>query len=92
MDYQVTIRLAENAGPVLAFADVVLNQQFCICGFKILQGTNGSYVGMPQRKRGEAFKDVFFPINSEARQRLIHEVMSAYEAARREATGEAPIE
>lgn len=80
MLYNVIIRISD-AHPIKAYADVVLDEKFCVTGIKIVEGPNGVFVSMPQKRRNGAFKDVFFPINGEARQEFIGAVLSAYEAS-----------
>ena len=47
-----------------------------------MQGRDGPFVAMPQRKtsKGE-YQDVVFPVTKEARERLIDTVLDAYEQA-----------
>ncbi|MEW6684698.1 MAG: septation regulator SpoVG [Candidatus Edwardsbacteria bacterium] len=63
-----------------AFANVTFDSCFVVRGIKVIQGTNGLFVAMPNRKLNDGtFQDVAHPINSEMRDRLQKAVLATYE-------------
>jgi len=76
----IRIYKIEGTGNLKAFATVTLDDAFAVHGLKIMEGDSGLWVSMPasKNKRGE-FKDIFHPINKEAREVLITAVLEAYE-------------
>ncbi len=66
---------------VLATVNVVFEDNFALHGVKIINGIDGVFVAMPNRKIGDEYKDVFHPINSEARAELCKAVLTAYNEA-----------
>ena len=65
---------------VLAYAAVDLNGAFVIHGLRIVQGRNGPFVSMPQRRIKGEYKDVCFPCTREFRQDFVDAVLDAYES------------
>lgn len=76
----VRIYRIEGTGNLRAYATVTLDGAYVVHGLKIMEGEGGLWVGMPasKNKKGE-FKDVFHPINKEARELLVNAVIGAYE-------------
>ena len=76
----IRIYKIESTGNLKAFATVTLDDAFAVHGLKIMEGDSGLWISMPtsKNKRGE-FKDIFHPINKEAREVLITAVLKAYE-------------
>ena len=48
MNYKIAFKMLEGMGTALAFATVTINDQIEIPGFKIVSGSKGVFVGMPQ--------------------------------------------
>jgi len=69
----------KEKGNLRGFASVTFDNAYVVHGLKILEGDQGLWVSMPSSKnrRGE-FKDVFHPINREARETLVNAVLKAY--------------
>ena len=62
-----------------AILSATLDDAYVIHGIKILENENGYFIAMPSKKLKEGeFKDVFHPINSEARQLLQDEIIGFY--------------
>lgn len=81
----VKIRKIENAGTLLAKADVTLDDKFVCRDFRVIQGSNGPFVGMPtgapyEKDGKKVYPDLFFPITKEAREELVKAIMEAYNA------------
>ena len=75
----VRIRRTYDEGKVKAIISVTLDDAYVIHGIKILENENGYFIAMPSKKLKEGeFKDVFHPINSEARKLLQDEIISLY--------------
>ena len=74
--------LSHSKGPTLANITVDLGGEYAIKGLRVVQGRDGPFVAMPQRKtsKGE-YQDVVFPVTKEARERLVDTVLDAYEQA-----------
>lgn len=78
----VKIFKAKKRGPVLAYANVVLDSRFIIRGVTLLENEKGRFVAMPSRRlRGEerAYRDMCHPLNSDVRAELTKVIFDAYE-------------
>lgn len=76
----VKIFKAKKRGPVLAYANVILDNNFIIRGITLLETEKGRFVSMPARKlRNGKFRDVSHPLNSEVRENLTKTIFQAYE-------------
>lgn len=78
----VKIFSAHKRGPVLAYANVVLNNSFIIRGITLLETEKGRFVSMPSRrlkneKRG--YRDLCHPLNSKVRQAITEAIFDAYD-------------
>lgn len=64
-------------------AQVVLNDQLCIRGLRIMDGVNGLFVGYPTDPfyKGEDFKSIVFPITRQLREHIENCVLEKYQAA-----------
>ncbi|MCD6380156.1 septation regulator SpoVG [bacterium] len=66
-----------------AFASVTFDDCFVVRGLKLIEGTKGTFVAMPSRKRPDgSYQDIAHPINSETRSWMEKEILSAYEQER----------
>lgn len=76
----IRIYKIDGTGNLKAFATVTLDDAFAVHGLKVMEGDSGLWISMPasKNKRGE-FKDIFHPINKEAREVLVNAVLEAYE-------------
>lgn len=74
--------LSHSKGPTLANITVDLGGEYAIKGLRVVQGRDGPFVAMPQRRtsKGE-YQDTVFPVTKEARERLLSTVLDAYEQA-----------
>lgn len=82
MTIQVTdvkVRPMKTEGKIVAFADVVLNEGFCVTNVKVINGSKGIFITMPSTKdKAGAFRDICFPINKECRSEIEKNVLAAY--------------
>lgn len=78
----VKIFRARQTGPVLAYANVILDNQFIIRGITLLEKDNRRFISMPSRRirNGDRnFRDTAHPLNREVRKELTDTVFDAYE-------------
>ena len=59
--------------------NITLDDSFAVHGIKIFDSEKGLFVTMPNIKTLEKRKDIFHPINKDARARVNDTVLSAYE-------------
>lgn len=80
---EVSVRAypVSGQGSVLANLTVDVNGAFAIRGAKLVQGKNGPFVSYPQRKAGEEYKDIVFPVTREMRDKVEAVARTAYEQA-----------
>ena len=80
MQFNVRIYPVKTDGTLKANASVNINGFFAVSKVRILEGTKGLLVSMPQYKgqNGE-YKDICFPCTKEAKQAFDKAVLSAYE-------------
>ncbi len=79
---EVQIFKAKKRGPVLAYANVILDNQFIIRGITLLEREEKRYLSMPARKlkNGEKhYRDMCHPLNSDVREEITEEVFTAYD-------------
>ncbi len=82
-EVRITLR---DEGRLRAFASITFDNWFVVRGLKIIESTNGTFVAMPSRKRGNGeYQDIAHPISREAREWLENAVINAYEAELRRA-------
>ncbi|MCI8470444.1 MAG: septation protein SpoVG [Clostridia bacterium] len=76
----VRIFKAKKRGPVLAYANVILSDQFIIRGITLLENERGRFISMPSRKLEERqYRDMCHPLNSKVREELTEKVFAAYD-------------
>ena len=71
----------EPKGNTVAFASVTINDIIAINGIRVVDGSNGLFVAMPQAKDaiGE-FRDIAFPVTKELRLQLNKTILDEYTA------------
>ena len=80
----VKIRKLQGKSKIVAFATVVVDNAVCIDGIKIINGEKGMFIAMPSTQfspKGSTekkWKDIVFPINSEARKVLTDAILASY--------------
>ena len=78
----VKIYRARQVGPVLAYANVILDNKVIIRGITLLEKDDKRFISMPSRRvrNGERhFRDTAHPLNQEVRKELTDAVFEAYE-------------
>jgi stage V sporulation protein G len=70
----------DGDGPVKAMADIVIEGQFAVKGFKVVNGKKGLFVGSPGRQgRDGKWYDTACAITDDAKQALTKTVLKAYQ-------------
>lgn len=80
MHYDVRIYPVRGDGTLRANVSVNINDSFAISKVRVIEGSKGLFVSMPQYKgqNGE-WKDICFPRTSEAHKQFTDAVLSAYQ-------------
>ncbi len=80
---KVSVWPCKNKGKILATAKVMIGNAISIYPIRLIQGRQRMFLGMPQMldRMGE-YRDVFFPINGEAREELTRMVIHTYNSAK----------
>lgn len=76
-----------GSGKVKAYINVTLGGEYAVHGVKVMKREDGElWVSMPRQRSASdgQWRDVFHPITSEARERLMSAVLKAYEEFRQE--------
>jgi stage V sporulation protein G len=91
--FDVRIYGAKDNGTQRATATVNIGGIFAVRGIKVLEGSKGLFISMPQYKVGNEYKDICFPCTKESHEQLNSAVMSAYEQAltQKQTQSEAPV-
>ena len=64
----------------LAFATITIDNDFVVTGLKVLDGKNGLWVAMPNRKdKDNEYHDIAFPVTREARETIQRSVLEKYQ-------------
>ena len=80
LDFKVTrIHKFDGDGVTKAMCDVAISDEFVIKGFRIIEGKNGLFVGVPREpgKDGKWYNSAF-PITAQTREALNEAVISTY--------------
>ena len=62
-----------------AVANLYIDGCFVIHGVKVIDSEKGMFVAMPSEKRGDKYRDICHPLNSETRQYITAIVLAAYD-------------
>ncbi len=76
----VRIRMVKKEDSKLkAVASITIDDCFVIHDIKIIDGTEGPFVAMPNRKTSEGeYKDIAHPIQTDTREMLVARILNAY--------------
>jgi len=73
------------------FASITLDNCFVVRGLKIIEGANGMFVAMPNRRRKDGtFQDIAHPINMKTREWMETKIIAAYKQELRRLDGGEP--
>lgn len=84
MTFNVRIHnVIENGKPLKAVASVTMDGMYAVHNIRVIQTEKGTFIGMPfesyKNKDGkDTRRDVFHPVNSEARKAMEDAVIAAY--------------
>lgn len=86
----VRIRLVTKEDSKLkAVASITIDECFVVHDIKVIEGKEGFFISMPSKKTPDGeYRDIVHPINTETREKIIEEVLKAYEKAEREGSAE----
>lgn len=68
-----------DSGATKAIGSVTIGNAFVIHGVRVVQGEKGFFVGMPQRKEGDRYRDVAHPITGAMRSVVASAVLEEFE-------------
>ena len=87
MNIKAKVYKKEIAGAptVKALASITIDDSIAIRNIRIIEGKNGLFVSMPNRKlpNGE-YSDIAFPITAEARQQITDVILKEYNGQKEE--------
>ena len=86
----VRIRLVTKEDSKLkAVASITIDECFVVHDIKVIEGKEGFFISMPSKKTPDGeYRDIVHPINTETREKIIEEVLKAYEKAEKEVSAE----
>ena len=71
--------LSDPKGNTKAFASISIEDLIAIRGLRVVEGSNGLFVSMPQQKNSSGeYQDIAFPLNSELRNHISRSVLDEY--------------
>lgn len=80
---KVSVWPCKNKGKIVATAKITIGNAFAIYPFRLIQGRQRMYLGMPQLlDHLDEYRDVFYPVNAEARKALTEKVIHTYQNAK----------
>lgn len=93
---KITVKIRktmENAGALKAVASVTFDEMYVVHGVKVIETAKGRFMAMPEEtfknKDGEDVRrDIFHPINAEARANMEAAVFAAYDEAVKKVSAE----
>ncbi|MEW5894946.1 MAG: SpoVG family protein [Candidatus Omnitrophota bacterium] len=75
------IHRLNNGGATVAFADVTINDALLVKGLRVVKGSNGLFVSMPQEKgRDDRWYDTVVCLSDSFKSELSRCVLEAYQA------------
>ena len=76
----------EDKDNLKAIASVTFDKSFTVEGVKVMEGSNGTFISMPNYKvskdGNDEFRDICFPVTSEFRNEFNNAVMNKYDEVR----------
>lgn len=75
----VRIRKVGEESKLKAIASITFDNEFVVHDIKIIDGQNGLFIAMPNKKMGEGdYRDIAHPLTSETRNRIKDAILDAY--------------
>jgi len=82
---KVEIFLRNDDKPLKAFVNLIIEDSFIVRNVKVIEGSNGVFVAMPNRQLSDGtYRDIAHPLNSETRKEIEDLVIAEYEKAEKE--------
>lgn len=80
MDIQVKVNVLVNSeNKTKAMASIIFDNVFMVTGIKVIEGQNGVFVSMPQRKNASGeYKDICFPKTADFRKEITEKIIEEY--------------
>ena len=76
----------DNPNATKAFASVTVDDMIAIKGIRVVEGTKGPFVTMPQSKDNEGnYHDIAFPVNGDLRKAMNKAILDEYKEASKSA-------
>lgn len=73
------IGVIDNEGPTQAYVDLLVLETFLVKDLRIVQGNEGLFVSMPQKRgRDGRWYDLFFPLSKTMRKGLEQLILDEY--------------
>jgi stage V sporulation protein G len=77
---KIYLKKSNKEGKTKAYLTIVFDNCFAVHGARLIEGTNGLYVAMPNRKTKDGkFLDVAHPIKPELRNRINEATIKEYD-------------
>lgn len=78
----IRIRKVGEDSKLKGVASITFDNEFVVHDIKIIDGQNGLFIAMPNKKMGEGdYRDIAHPLTSETRNRLKDAILDAYSKA-----------
>ena len=72
--------LSKEDSTLKAFASVTFDDAFVVTGIRVIEGSKGLFISLPQSKNNDGeYHDIAFPKTKELRDELVEAVISSYE-------------
>lgn len=80
---KVSVWPCKNKGKIVATAKITIGNAIAVYPLRLIQGRQRFFLGMPQLlDHQDEYRDVFYPINAEAREALTEKVIHTYQNAK----------
>lgn len=68
----------KDDGNLKAIATITIENELVLTGIKVRDGSNGLWVAMPSQKIKEEYRDIYFPVTKEFRDKIVEAVLNEY--------------
>lgn len=80
---KISVWPCKNKGKIVATAKITIGNAIAVYPLRLIQGRQRFFLGMPQLlDHQDEYRDVFYPINTEAREALTKKVVHTYQNAK----------
>ena len=75
----VTVRIPNNTDKIAGFADITIDEGFCVKNVKIINGSKGIFISMPSIKDKEGnYNNICYPIDRDNRKEIETAVLGEF--------------